>query len=138
MKKGRIAALLLIPAAAVVLMALCFGNTAFSRREIGESERFTRQEILSAMNVAERTFRRDFSGCMLLELSYEEAYSDKYAAEWAENYGADEAIVLLSRFSVGLSGVAGGFNPNSIYDGWQWILTRAAGGEWTLQTWGYG
>jgi len=116
----------------------CFGNTAFAQRQIGKSEQFSREEIQDAMDMVENTFARKFSGCTLLQLTYDETYSEKYAPEWAENYEAQEALVLLSSFTTGPSSVAGGFNPNDLYTRWQWILTRSDGRVWELRTWGYG
>lgn len=108
------------------------------RRQIGQSVRFTAEEIENAMETAERHFKKEFQGCTLFLITYDEAFSDKHAAEWAENYGAEEAIVLTSRFFVDGSGGDGSLNPESYYDNWQWILTRSRGGEWQLKTWGYG
>ena len=58
--------------------------------------------------------------------------------EWARQYGADEAIVLLSDFSVSRFGGDGSLDPNENYINWKWILTRSDGGAWELRTWGYG
>lgn len=135
-KRTILMALLLL--AGLALMGIFWGKTAFVRRETGESSRFSRQEILDAMDLAEDAFRSHFDGCILLEISYEESWSERYAPDWAETYGEEEGIVFLSRFVVGPSGVAGGFNPNSVYDRWQWVLTRSGKGPWELRTWGYG
>ena len=56
---------------------------------------------------------------------------------WAEQYDAEQAIVLVSSFDVDSSGGDGSLNPNSTYDNWKWILTRNDNEKWTLQTWGY-
>ena len=125
-----LAVLLLL--AGLAAMRVFWEKTAFARRETGESTRFSRQEILDAMDFVEKAFRSHFDGCILMEISYEESWSDRLAPEWAETYGAEEGFV------VGSSGVAGGFNPNSVYDRWQWVLTRSGKGPWELQTWGYG
>ena len=114
------------------------GNVSEVQVITGESAIFTRQEIEEAMEAAMDYFRKEFDGCTMTKISYDEERSRKAAMEWARQYGADEAIVLYSSFDVGASGVDGSLNPNSTYNNWQWVLTRDAGGEWVLRTWGYG
>ena len=104
----------------------------------GESAIFTRQEIEEAMETAMDYFRREFDGCTMTKIEYDESKSAGAALEWARQYGAEEGIVLYSSFHVDASGGDGSLNPNSTYTKWQWVLTRDAGGEWVLRTWGYG
>ncbi len=131
----RAAALLLTILAALSLTAC--GHVGGAQRIIGESTRFSPGEIDAAMDVVTRHFFRHFDGCTLKELTYDEAVSDRAADEWAQQYNAADAIVLLSTFDVG-DGGDGSLNPNSTYTRWQWILTSHIPGVWTLQTWGYG
>lgn len=114
------------------------GDVRNVSREVGASEKFTPGEIEEAMDIAWQYFKEEFEGCKLLSLSYDETHSDKFAADWAAQYGMDEAIVLLSSFTTDSFGGDGSFTPNETYRNWQWILTRNTGGEWVLQTWGYG
>ena len=113
------------------------GDVRPVRREIGESSHYTKEDIALAMQIAQRHFRKEFTGCTLWTITYDEEFSDRLAPGWAENYGAEEAIVLYSSFYVGANAEAC-FNPNSTYSKWQWILTRNQGEDWVLQTWGYG
>ena len=113
------------------------GDVRIVRQEIGDSECFTAEEIHGAMQIAQDHFRKEFDDCTLLTITYDEEYSDRLASGWAENYGAEESIVLYSSFYVGANAEAC-FNPNSTYSKWQWILTRNQGEDWILQTWGYG
>lgn len=133
--KKRIALLL----AAVLMLALtaCGGSTFGLKRVVGESEHYSAREIKAAMAEVESHFRRHFDGCTLLELAYDEAVSDKEADKWAEQYEADEAIVLTSRFYVSPTGGDGSLNQNYTYERWQWVLTKSGIGGWKLQTWGY-
>lgn len=114
------------------------GNVSQTQMVIGESVLFAPEEIENAMEVAMNHFRREFDGCTMTKIEYIEAKSEPAAKEWAQQYGAEEAIVLYSSFEVGESGGDGSLNPNSTYNNWQWILTRDNGGEWVLRTWGYG
>ena len=81
-------------------------------------------------------FDREFDGCSLMEIVYDESFSSRRGAAWAEQYGADEAIVLYSSFRTGSD--TDSLNPNSVYEKYQWILTRNTGSGWVLRTWGYG
>ena len=130
--------LLLAAAIALCMLAGCGGKVSAAGRHIGESTIFTETDIAAAMDAVERKFRSGFDGCTLTLTDYNEEYSAARAAEWAENYGADEAIVLTSEFETGIKAGNSGLNPNDTYRGWQWVLTRNAGGSWVLRTWGYG
>ena len=113
------------------------GNTRNVQRVIGESELYTQAEIGEMMDVVEREFRREFRGCALTELKYDEELSMRQSEDWAAQYAADEAVVLTSSFDVDGRGGDGSLNPNSSYTKWLWILTRSEDEGWILQTWGY-
>lgn len=74
----------------------------------------------------------------MTSLSYEDALSAYSAPEWAAQYGADQAIVFQSSFTVEDPGQDSTLNPNSTYPNWQWILVRSDGGSWTIGTYGQG
>lgn len=114
------------------------GNASQVQVITGESEIFAQQEIENAMEVAMNHFRKEFDGCTMTKIEYDESRSHAAALEWARQYGAEEAIVLYSSFDVDASGGDGSLNPNSTYNNWQWVLTREADGKWVLRTWGYG
>lgn len=114
------------------------GNVSGAQKIICESAVFTQAEIEDAMDVAIAHFKAEFEGCTLLEMEYDEAYSEKLSPAWAQQYGAEEAIVLLSSFEVDEKGGDGSFNPGQTYTRWQWVLIRSSGGAWELETWGYG
>lgn len=102
------------------------------------SEIYTDSEINSAISVVKTYFRTTFDGCTLTEISYPGDEASEEFKEWAEQYGADEAIVLYSSFDVGSSGGDGSFEPNSTYENWKWVLVRNEGGPWEHKTHGYG
>ena len=114
------------------------GNASEVQMITGESRFYTQREIEDAMETAMNHFRKEFDGCTMTKIEYNEEKSGSAAQEWAGQYGADEAIVLYSSFDVDASGGDGSLNPNSTYTGWQWVLTRNKGGNWVLRTWGYG
>lgn len=142
-RKTRI--LLIISAAIVIVVAVLSlwfykcGDIKNVHRTIPQSEIYSQQDIASAMDVVEKKFKRDFYDCKLTDLWYDESKNTSASGEWAAQYHADEAIVLLSNFTVGPSGGDGSLNPNSTYTNWNWILFRNKGSStWTLGTWGYG
>lgn len=113
------------------------GDTCSVQRIIGDSNIYTQREIEDMMDVVEQTFRREFKGCTMTKLEYDEEYSLKQRDDWAQQYQAEEAAVLRSSFDVDGRGGDGSLNPNSSYTKWLWILTRTGSGDWILQTWGY-
>lgn len=120
-----------------VLMTGCGGGRISSANiEIGESSVYTEDELDNAVYIVLDYFSEEFEDCYLTELWYDEEYSKARAEEWAKQYEAEQAIVLLSEFYTGPYGGDGSFNPNETYENWQWILVRD-GGEWELKTWGY-
>lgn len=123
---------------ALLLTGCRGGDVSQVQMVTGQSEIFTQQEIEDAMEAAMNYFRKEFDGCTMSKIEYNEEKSAGTAAEWARQYGAEEGIVLYSSFDVDASGGDGSLNPNSTYTKWQWVLTRDAGGEWVLRTWGYG
>lgn len=101
-----------------------------------ESDIYSQEDIQRAMNIVMNYFNKEFKGCDLTALWYDEEVSEKQSAEWAIQYEAEDAIVLLSNFDVDASGGDGSFNPNSTYNNWKWILVRNCV-DWELKTWGY-
>lgn len=113
------------------------GNTFGAKKTVSDSEIFRMNEIEKAMNIVTRYFAFHFEGCVLLELEYDEDYSKERAKEWAKQYDADEAIVLLSSFYVEKQG-NGSLEGDKLYKNYNWILVKNKGESWRLKTWGYG
>ena len=125
----------LLAAAMIFLLSGC-GIPFTAKKIIDDSEIYSKRDIEKAMNQVYCQFAL-FEGCILLELEYDEEYSKARMADWAENYDADEAIVLLSKFYVA-GDSDGSLEPGETYSKWNWILVRDKGGSWKLKTWGYG
>lgn len=126
---------------------LCCQNAGKSNNaviDIGKSTKFSNKEIQSAADCVKNKFR-DFKGCKLTKLWYDEKSSEKQVEGYISNgkgskNGAksENVIVLLSDFNVDSSGGDGGFNPNSTYNDWCWILIRdSKTGDWKVDDWGY-
>ncbi len=123
-----------LAAALVICLSGC-GIPFTAKKIIDDSKIYSERDIEKAMSLVYRDFAL-YKGCVLLELEYDEEYSKERMADWAENYNADEAIVLLSKFYV--FGENGSLEPGKTYSKWNWILVRNKGGFWELKTWGYG
>ena len=132
----RILSITLVFLTLALLLSGCMerGNVNHVRKTVGESTVYTKAEIEDAMDVVIRHFRREFVGCTLIHLYFDEDTPAQYSEGWAKQYDADEAIILLSSFEVGPEGPEGSLNPDSTYNGWQWSLVRDVGGPWTLRT----
>lgn len=131
MKKSVLAIALLL----LIILAGC-GKVSDVNETIGPSTIYSENEIQSAMNLVKAQFSTGFEGCTLLDLWYDEEVSLKQAADWAAQYEATEAIVLLSNFYVKPNSKNPVFTPNRTYGNWNWILIRNNGG-WQLKDWGY-
>lgn len=110
-------------------------STAISMDE--ENAVYSEEEVNDAIAIVRKYFRKNFKGCKLIELNYNEEDSKEAFDEWAKQYNAEEAIILTSVFITNSKGGDGSLEPNSTYDNWQWILTKSGEENWTLQTWGY-
>ncbi len=121
----------------LVLLTACGGGDVRTvARHIGTCELYSERQIADAMDEVERFFRKEYDGCKLLRLEYDEEKTLKEACAWSENYGA-EAIVLQSDFYVDDSGRTVTLEPDETYRNYEWILTKTVLG-WALRTWGYG
>lgn len=113
------------------------GNISNAEIVIGDSKIYSEEDIKSAMYVALGKFR-DFPAT-LDKIWYDESSSLKVSDEWAKKYSADEAIVLYSDFSTYSGDVAlsDGFESDSHYTDWDFVLIRNGNEPWKLIAWGY-
>lgn len=118
-----------------LLLAGCSVGRDEARITVGESETYSKREILSAMDKVRAHFVKYFDDCTLTDLWYDEALCLKEADQRAEQYDAEEAIILLSNFDTG-SDTDGSLNPGDTYQNWMWILVHRWYG-WELVDWGY-
>ena len=128
--------LILILALALILTACGGGEVRGHGRHIGTCEMYRKAEIADAMDEVEAFFKKNFDGCKLIMLEYDEEKTADKASGWTDAYGQD-AIVLLSDFEVDESGGDGSLNPGQTYRNYQWILVKTFFG-WKLKDWGYG
>ena len=105
MKKKRIIAIcavcVILGVAAVLVLTGNRGNISNVNRVVGYSALYDENSINEAFDVIEKKFAKDFEGCTLTELRYDEDVENKFAEE-IEKYHKEnnqELIVVLS-FSV--------------------------------------
>ena len=134
MKFVRFLALVL----SVLLLTACGGGKVQTMPAIGPSNLYTGAEIEKAMDIVMGYFQKEFDGCTLTRLEYDEAAVREELPGWASQYDDAQAIVLLSDFYVSPYGGDGSLNTDETYRNWKWVLTRTGNGNWKLQTWGYG
>lgn len=113
------------------------GNIDNLKVTIGDSNLYTKEELQSAVGYILGRFQVDFTDCVMTELNYDEAFSLSQCQVWADQYGADEAIVLTCTFNTTENYRELNMEPGQVCEGYNWILTRNEGEDWTLQTWGY-
>lgn len=113
------------------------GKTQHMILDIGASAKFTDAEIDAAVEKVKSRFF-DFRGCDLLELSYDEAESDKQLESFEKITDKSQGLVFFSSFYVGPGGHDGSLTPDSTYDNWMWILVRVdKDSEWMIYDMGY-
>ena len=133
----RIVTFLLVILLTLSLAGCGWGSTRGLQTKIGSSDVYTQEDMESAIKIVTEFFRKEFEGCTLKTLEYSEELTEDDAEEWAQQYDAQQAIVLISSFYVAPNGGDGSLNTDSTYENWQWILVRNPGENWTLKTWGY-
>lgn len=122
-----------------VMLFLCSCGENVSEVKISsvDSDIYSQNDIDSAINTAINYFKWNFNGCKLIEIHYAgDEYADEFK-EWAKQYDADEAIMLLSDFYVNSTGGDGSLEPDSTQSGWNWILVRNKNGSWEHKDHGY-
>lgn len=118
-----------------LLLAACGGgDVSETGRQIRPSDRYSEGEIADAMDVVEAHFRKEFDGCKLLNLIYDEDATARKTQMAIEEYGED-TIILLTDFYVEDAG-DGSLNPDSTYRNYEWVLVKTFFG-WKLKDRGY-
>ena len=130
--------LLVVLVLAILLSGCGRGDVSKVKILNRSSEIYTDWEIRNAVEVAVQYFKSEFDDCALLEIGYAGDEKGVASLEWAERYGVDQVIILVSSFAVGPEGGNGTLNPNDTYNNWQWVLGRNNGGKWKHLTHGYG
>ena len=123
------------------------GEVGYVKIDYGTSEHFTHEQMDAAIEAVKQRFV-NWYGCELHLIAYD---SDETSAREFRYYAPSQkmktgltyvdGMVFTSSFHTppedqGLPG--SGFEPDTEYTGWNWILLLTEDGEWELVTWGYG
>ena len=111
------------------------GRIADVTIDIGEREMFSEDD----RNEAVKLILNEIGGWESVQKVYNLRYAgDKASKEESGYLGHEEVMIFLSDLhSVKSSSKAGGFNADTDYTDWNWILGKNADGQWELLTWGY-
>lgn len=92
-----------------------------------ESEIFTDEEIMAAINVILEEFNSEsWWGCTMVEIGYAgDAETQRY--NYAKSIPDNNGIVLISTFTTGDRCVDGALDYNATWSDWLWILIRRDG-----------
>ena len=120
------------------------GNTENCTVTIGMSDSFTEKEIKAAVDAVKTKFKKEYGGCTLVSVTYDETESELGAERYIRSGGgqekgvkAENVIYLFSDFKTGEKIEATGFEPNTEYDGWTWTVVRESNEKWYVTDWGY-
>ncbi|MDD3364516.1 MAG: DUF4829 domain-containing protein [Syntrophomonas sp.] len=113
--------------------------------DIGESTKFSKEEVQTAVNCVIENFEKNFQGCDLKKLWYDEEKSNSEIASYmsfgrgsVNGVKEENVIILFSNFYVNGTGGPVSLNPHSPYNGWNWILIRdGKTGNWKIDDSGY-
>lgn len=113
---------------------------------IGDSSKFTEEEINKAVDCVISNFEYGYPGCTLTKIWYDEEKSNssvegylQYGRGAKNGVNPENVIILLSNFDVDDSGDILPLNPNSTYTNYNWILIRSSKrSKWRLDDRGYG
>lgn len=134
-----------------VSLAACkkLGVTENAEIDYGNSNKFSEDEIESAVDIAMDHFRDNFQNCELIKIWYDEEVSDTMVYSYL-TYGhgafghgiskvkSENVIGLLFDFYVEPRGAKPYFEPDTMYCGWNMILIKdSKTDKWAFRD-GYG
>ncbi|MEG1256221.1 DUF4829 domain-containing protein [Clostridium sp.] len=136
----------------IFFIAFCFANCKPGGKidnvvvNIGESSKFTEEEINKAVDCVKKSFESGYTGCTLIKTWYDEEKSNSAIEGYLQNgrgsingVNPENVIVLFSNFDVDSSGGDGSLNPNSTYTDYNWVLIRGSQrGKWRIDDRGFG
>lgn len=107
---------------------------------LGSSEAYSQEELQAAADV----ILEEISSWNSVKKVYAISYCCDESTPDNENYCRGfisteyvHCVVFDSSFKTSGSALSEGFNPDSVYDGWHWIVVKDENNEWKLLDWGY-
>ena len=122
----------LVAACLFLVLPRMHGDTSHVDRRVVNIGDRSEQDVEAAMDAVEERFASGFRDCALTDLWFD---AERRNPEYEEEYGADNVLVLDSRFTTG-RWADPSLNPGSGYT-WEWIVVRGETG-WTVVADGQG
>ena len=127
-----VCALGLVAACLFLVLPRMHGDVSHVDRRVVNLGDRSEQDVEAAMDAVEEHFASGFRDCALTDLRFD---AGRREPEYEEEYGADNVLVLDSRFTTG-RWADPSLNPGSGYT-WEWIVVRGETG-WTVVADGQG
>jgi len=89
--------IVLIAFVLIIVFSSCSNNTNIVM-DIDTSDKYSQSEINSAIDVATDYFNKNFWGCELTRIEYDEEYSDSEREHYTKFYDVEDAIRLRLEF----------------------------------------
>ncbi|MDE7288089.1 MAG: hypothetical protein K2N71_01120 [Oscillospiraceae bacterium] len=124
-----IGVILVLFAALEILTYMPKGKFENAKISIGASDVFSKSDFEQAKKAIFEEFK-NYDGCEMLSLVYDENMSDKYKNYFYPDYDL-EIMVLYSDFKTQKNMYGNGFNNDCLYREWKWIMVKNDG-EWTV------
>ncbi len=130
----------------IIISITVFISIVFSNKDgdikkaeivIEDSEIYSKNDIESAISIVLNEFKN--FPATLNKIWYDDQQSRIENDKLIYKSDTNEAIVLSSNFKTypGKQALYDGFDSNTEYSNWNWILVRTNHDEWKLKTWGY-
>ncbi len=109
-----------------------YGNVLSAKVELGSSEKYSKAEIKEASETVKRYFRKNFSKCKMLTLTYDEEYSTRHD-------DGEDVIIFLCDFHTNSRTVHATFSEDETYKNYNFIVKyNKKQGKWKVISCGYG
>ncbi len=138
--------ILLVGAVLLLVLGICivFGQVGHAAVDCGASEKFSDAELDAAIRCAKSSFIRNFSGCELLKVCYDEEEAQRVIDGYlyhgpgkGTSVKEENLLVLFLDFKTG-ERASPALNPNAVYYQYGATLLRdRADGPWKVVEWGY-
>ncbi|MCR5794335.1 MAG: helix-turn-helix domain-containing protein [Solobacterium sp.] len=128
------ALLILIPAAGAFFGAVDYSHHVSEATTLTDDPVYTETEVREAFDTVKTYFNKNYKGCTMESLSYDETASVSEAEKLTGLSADEEALIILTTFKTGKKASDTGLPAETRYKDWKWVLVRTAGGPWRVLT----
>lgn len=133
----RVVAFSVMTLLVVSLLTACSSKTMVGDVEVDyKNAPYDKAELEEMRELVFLDFDQNYVGCTLLTFTYDKSGSKG----WEEQYPEAESIaVFKSNFTTTAESADYGFNPDSEYTDWAWVLAKdSESGQWSIVNHGLG